>query len=52
MNLRRVVYNYVNPHQELQGKTPAEAAEIILPLRRNKLLGLIKFVRENYIILS
>jgi hypothetical protein len=52
MNLRRIIYNYVNPHQELQGKTPAEEAGIILPLGRNKLLGLIKFVRENCIILS
>ena len=52
MNLRRVIYNFVNPHQELEGKTPAEMAEIILPLKRNKLLNLIKFVRDNYIILS
>ncbi len=47
MNLRRVVHNFINPHQQLQGKTPAEMAEIILSLKRNKLLNLIKFVREN-----
>ena len=52
MDLRRVIYNFVNPHQQLKGKTPAEMAEIILPLKRNKLLSLIKFVRDNYIILS
>lgn len=49
MDLRRVIHNYVNPNQELQGKTPAEMAEITLPLGRNKLLSLIKFVRDNYI---
>ena len=47
MDLRRIIYNFVNPHQELGGKTPAEMAEIILPLKRNKLLNLIKFVRNN-----
>ena len=48
MDLRRTIYNFVNPHQELKGKTPAEAAEIILPLKRNKLLGLIKYwARHN-----
>ena len=52
MNLRRVIYNFVNPHQELNGKTPAEMAGINLELRRNKLLNLIKYVRDNYIILS
>ena len=51
MDLRRVIHNYVNPHQQLQEKTPAEMAEIILPLKRNKLLSLIKFVRDNYITL-
>jgi hypothetical protein len=43
MNLRRVINNFVNPSQELQGKTPAEMAEIILPLRRNILLSLIEY---------
>jgi len=52
MNLRRIMHNFVNPHQQLQGKTPAEMAEIILPLKRNKLLSLIRFVRDNDIILS
>ena len=52
MDLRRIIHNYVNPNQELGGKTPAEMAEITLPLKRNKLLGLIRFVRDNDIILS
>lgn len=47
MDLRRTIHNFVNPNQELKGKTPAEMAEIILPLGRNKLLSLIKFVRDN-----
>ena len=47
MDLRRVINNFVNPHQELGGKTPAEIAEINLELGRNKLLGLIKFVAKD-----
>jgi len=49
MDLRRTIHNFVNPHQELKGKTPAEMAEINLELGRNKLLNLIRFVRHNYI---
>ena len=52
LDLKRVIHNFVNSHQELKGKTPAEMAGIIIPLKRNKLLGLIKFVRDNYIIVS
>jgi len=52
MDLRRIIHNFVNPHQQLQGKTPAEMAEIILPLKRNKLLNLIRFVRGNYITIT
>lgn len=52
MDLRRTIHNFVNPHQELKGKTPAEIAGINLELGRNRLLDLIKFVRDNYIILS
>ena len=43
MNLQHVMNNFVNPHQELGGKTPAEMAEINLNLGRSKLLGLIEF---------
>jgi len=52
MNLRRIIHNFVNPNQELNGKTPAEMAEINLKLGRNKLLSLIKLVKDNHIILS
>ena len=52
MDLRKIVYNFVNPHQELQGNTPAEEAGIDLELGRNKLLSLIKFVQDNYITLT
>ena len=48
MDLRRVINNFVNPHQELNEKTPAEMAEINLDLGRNKLLDLIKYVKDNY----
>lgn len=47
MNLQRIMHNFVNPHQQLRGKTPAEKAEIKLELRRNKLLGLIEYVRRK-----
>ena len=43
MDLRRIINNFVNPNQELQGKTPAEMAEIFLPLSRNRLLSLIEY---------
>jgi len=46
MDLRRTIHNFVNPNQELGEKTPAEVAGINLKLGRNRLLGLIKFVRD------
>ena len=49
MNLNQIIHNFVNPHQQISGKTPAEAAEIKLPLNRNKLLNLIKYVRRSHI---
>jgi transposase-like protein len=49
MNLQHAINNFVNPHQELEGKTPAEEAEIKLNLGRNKLLDLIRFVIDNHI---
>ena len=49
LNLQHIIHNFVNPHQQLDGKTPAEAAEIFIPLKRNKLLNLIKWVRLNHI---
>jgi transposase-like protein len=47
LDLRRVIHNFVNPHQEIGGKTPAEMAEITLPLKRNKLLNLIRFLAKS-----
>ena len=47
MDLQRVLHNFVNPHQELKEKTPAEMAEITLPLRRRKLLNLIRFLAKS-----
>ena len=46
LDLNRIFHNFVNPHQELKGKTPAEMSEIILPLGRNKLLNLIRLVAK------
>lgn len=40
-DLRRIIKNFVNPHQQLCGQTPAEAAGINLDLGRQKLLRLI-----------
>jgi len=45
--LHKVLHNYVNPHTELKGKTPAEAAGLNLPLGENKLLNLIKLAKEK-----
>lgn len=47
MNLRDVIYNFVHSHQGLNGKTPAEAAEVKLKLGRNKLLGLIRYMARK-----
>lgn len=42
LNLKHIIYNFINPHMSLQGKTPAEEANINLKLERQKLLNLIK----------
>ena len=49
MNLQCVIHNFINPHQELNEKTPAEMAEVFLSLGRNKILGLARYLakREN-----
>jgi len=47
LDLRHIIRNFVNPHQGLKGKTPAEKADIHIPLKRNRLLSLIKFWRRN-----
>ena len=48
MNLQRIMNNFVNPHQQLGGKTPAEKAGIKLELGRNRLLGLIRKVARSF----
>ena len=47
MNFKGFHYHFVKPHQQLQGKTPAEMAEIFFPLGRNKLLELIRYMSEE-----
>ena len=47
MGMQRILHNFVNPHQELGGKTPAEMAEITIPLKRNRLLNLIRFLAKS-----
>lgn len=42
LNLKHIIHNFVNPHMQLKGKTPAEVAGIDLRLGRRKLLNLIK----------
>ena len=43
LNLKHIIHNFVNPHMQLKGGTPAEAAGIDLKLGRRKLLNLIKY---------
>lgn len=38
----RIYYNFIRPHQSLDGKTPAEMANLDLNLGQNKWLSLIK----------
>ena len=47
LSLRTIFYNYVNPHSELSELTPAQAADINLPLGENKLLDLIKYTTKQ-----
>lgn len=47
LNLKHIIHNFVNPHMQLKGKTPAEAANIDLDLKRRKLLNLIKGYAKN-----
>ena len=46
LSFRATIYNFVNPHSELNGLTPAEAAEIFIPLGKDRLLNLIKYVSK------
>lgn len=49
MNLKHVIHNFVNPHQQLGEITPAEEARIDLKLKRNKLLRLIRYSARKII---
>jgi len=49
LKLRRIIYNFCRPHEELKGLTPAERAGIELDLGRNKLWTLIKIFHTNWI---
>lgn len=50
--LCKMIHNYINPHNTLGGKTPAEAAELSLPLAENKLLSLISLAKKVEMTLS
>jgi transposase-like protein/DNA-directed RNA polymerase subunit RPC12/RpoP len=43
----KAYYNFIRPHQALNGKTPAEVAGVDLKLGKNKWDGLIKKSAEN-----
>lgn len=47
LNMRPVIQNFVNPHQGLKGKTPAEVADIDLKLGKNKLLNMIRYIAQQ-----
>ncbi len=47
LDLRHIVHNFVNPHMELKGKTPAEEAGVDLKLGRRKLLNLIRYMAKT-----
>ena len=43
----KAYYNFIRPHQALNGKTPAEVAGVDLDLGENRWLGLLKKAMEN-----
>jgi len=43
----RTYYNFIRPHQSLEGKTPAEVSGLDLDLGENKWLSLIKRASAN-----
>ena len=49
LKLRRILYNFCRPHEQLNGLTPAERAGIELDLERNKIWSLIKLFHAKLI---
>lgn len=47
LNLKPIIHNFINPHMQLKGKTPAEAAEVDLRLGRRKLYNLIRLMAKR-----
>jgi transposase-like protein len=47
MEANQLYYNYLRPHQALDGKTPAEKAGIDLQLEGNKIEDLIRKAKQN-----
>ena len=47
LNLKHIIHNFVNPHMQLRGKTPAESADVDLKLGRRKLYKLIKLMAKR-----
>ena len=47
MDGMRIYYNFIRPHMALNGKTPAEMANIDLNLEGNRWMALIKKARPN-----
>ena len=45
----RIYYNFIRPHMALNGKTPAEKAKLVLNLKENKWLSLIKMSERKRI---
>ena len=43
----KIYYNFIRPHMGLNGRTPAEAANLPLQLRDNKWLSLIRMSTSN-----
>jgi transposase-like protein len=48
MDGMRIYYNFIRPHVALNGKTPAQKANIDLELRDNKWLSLVKRASRNH----
>lgn len=47
LSMKSIIYNFINPHSELNGRTPAQAAGIKIELGENRLLNLIKFAARQ-----